>query len=523
MVSERLYGEGLRLLAGQHGPQHRAFLRGRARALAQLRDLAPARGDADGRGGRVARPPAPRARPTSRRPCSCWPTWSRRTPTGPTSEVALDRGRRPVRRARRRDGPGRDAAPAGLRRAAAVRLRRRRRRCSRTPASASRASATDGAWPGRSRTSPGARSTWAGPRRPRRSSGPRRPPSRSSATRPAAAGPSGLLAWTRYQQGDRVEAEAMAESIIGDVRQRGDRWALGMMLVLIGGVRLWTGRPAGGGREPRGGAGHRSRRSTTTSACSRPTPPSAGPSWPAGRIDEGFAVDARLRAGRPASSPTGSSARTCSRSWPRPTPPCRWATPSAPSGCCAGRRASPWTWPIRCSWATPSGSWPPACTGCRSATWTAALSVARSPWRRRLAPAMDPNVQSALALVRAAARRGRGRAGRRRRRRRRRALELPRPHRRRHRPRPRPRPPGRPRRRRGRLRPGAGRGRRHRGLRGLGATRLADAIAASARGDADAAVRTEEADAPPRRARSAWTRAGGGRTASPSGSAASAA
>ncbi len=46
MVAERLYGEGLRLLAGRHGAHHRAFLTGRARALAQQRDLAPARADA---------------------------------------------------------------------------------------------------------------------------------------------------------------------------------------------------------------------------------------------------------------------------------------------------------------------------------------------------------------------------------------------------------------------------------------------------------------------------------------------
>jgi hypothetical protein len=34
----------------------------------------------------------------------------------------------------------------------------------------------------------------------------------------------------------------MAASILDDVRRRNDRWALGMMLVLVGSVRLWTGR-----------------------------------------------------------------------------------------------------------------------------------------------------------------------------------------------------------------------------------------------------------------------------------------
>ena len=46
VVAERLYAEGLRLLAGAHGPRHRAFLTGRARALAGLREIAPARADA---------------------------------------------------------------------------------------------------------------------------------------------------------------------------------------------------------------------------------------------------------------------------------------------------------------------------------------------------------------------------------------------------------------------------------------------------------------------------------------------
>lgn len=52
----------------------------------------------------------------------------------------------------------------------------------------------------------------------------------------------GLLAWTRFQQGYSLEAEEMALTIIDEVRRRNDRWALGMMLVLIGSVRLWTGR-----------------------------------------------------------------------------------------------------------------------------------------------------------------------------------------------------------------------------------------------------------------------------------------
>ena len=52
----------------------------------------------------------------------------------------------------------------------------------------------------------------------------------------------GLLAWTRFQQGHAAEAEAMADEILAGDRRGGDRWAIGMMLVLSGSARLWTGR-----------------------------------------------------------------------------------------------------------------------------------------------------------------------------------------------------------------------------------------------------------------------------------------
>jgi GH15 family glucan-1,4-alpha-glucosidase len=34
----------------------------------------------------------------------------------------------------------------------------------------------------------------------------------------------------------------LAEQILGEARERGDRWAAGMMLVLLAALRLWTGR-----------------------------------------------------------------------------------------------------------------------------------------------------------------------------------------------------------------------------------------------------------------------------------------
>ena len=52
----------------------------------------------------------------------------------------------------------------------------------------------------------------------------------------------GLLAWARFQQGHTAEAGEMADAILAGDRRGGDRWALGMMLVLSGSVRLWTGR-----------------------------------------------------------------------------------------------------------------------------------------------------------------------------------------------------------------------------------------------------------------------------------------
>ena len=65
----------------------------------------------------------------------------------------------------------------------------------------------------------------------------------------------GLLAWTRFQQGYAGEAGAMAEEILSSDWRGGDRWALGMLLVLSGSVRLWTGSTLDRDRAPPGGAG----------------------------------------------------------------------------------------------------------------------------------------------------------------------------------------------------------------------------------------------------------------------------
>jgi tetratricopeptide (TPR) repeat protein len=50
----------------------------------------------------------------------------------------------------------------------------------------------------------------------------------------------GLLAWVRYNEGNFEEAESLAELAIGG--RDSDKWAHGMMLVLLSNLRLWRGR-----------------------------------------------------------------------------------------------------------------------------------------------------------------------------------------------------------------------------------------------------------------------------------------
>jgi class 3 adenylate cyclase/tetratricopeptide (TPR) repeat protein len=51
----------------------------------------------------------------------------------------------------------------------------------------------------------------------------------------------GLLAFVRYNQGRLDEAAAIAEHIAVEGRETGNRWAVGMMDVLLANVALWTG------------------------------------------------------------------------------------------------------------------------------------------------------------------------------------------------------------------------------------------------------------------------------------------
>ncbi|HKA84311.1 MAG TPA: adenylate/guanylate cyclase domain-containing protein [Acidimicrobiales bacterium] len=52
----------------------------------------------------------------------------------------------------------------------------------------------------------------------------------------------GLLAFTRFHSGYPDEAETMAEQVFGGAEAAGDRWAVGMGKVLTASIRLWTGR-----------------------------------------------------------------------------------------------------------------------------------------------------------------------------------------------------------------------------------------------------------------------------------------
>ena len=102
--------------------------------------------------------------------------------------------------------------------------------------------AASGARRGRCRTWRGSRSRTATSRTPRT----------GSRSRPTSFGELGdwgglswaygLLAFVRYNQGRLEEAAALAEHIAIEGRETGNRWAVGMMDVLLANVALWSGR-----------------------------------------------------------------------------------------------------------------------------------------------------------------------------------------------------------------------------------------------------------------------------------------
>ena len=53
----------------------------------------------------------------------------------------------------------------------------------------------------------------------------------------------GLLAWVRFTQGRLDEAAVLAERILRDATELGNRWAAAIMRVLLANVSLWRGEP----------------------------------------------------------------------------------------------------------------------------------------------------------------------------------------------------------------------------------------------------------------------------------------
>ena len=240
VVAERLYSEGLRLLAGEHGPRHRAFLTGRARALAGLREIAPARADAaaaveesrsDGDEGKADLGRALLVLADIEQKESAWAA----------SETALEEAGRVF--AGIGDASG-EAEVLRLRGFAAL------FRHEYVAAKGLLEQALEGfealddrrgvAW---ARQNLAWCAFYSG--HAEEAEGLLR---RAAATfeeigdQGGLRWAHGLLAWTRFQQGHSAEAGEMAEAILADDRRGGDRWALGMMLVLAGSVRLWSGR-----------------------------------------------------------------------------------------------------------------------------------------------------------------------------------------------------------------------------------------------------------------------------------------
>jgi class 3 adenylate cyclase/tetratricopeptide (TPR) repeat protein len=200
VVAERLYSEGLRLLGGQHGAQHRAFLSGRARALAGLREIAPARADAlaaveeSRQGGEDALRDLGRSLLVLADIEQKGSSWA-------ASEDALDEA-------------GRVFASLGDASGEAEVLRFRGFGALTRHDYEAATELLEQALAGYEELGDQGGLRWA----------------------------RGVLAWARFQQGHTAEAGEMAEQILTDDRRGGDRWAIGMMLILAGSVRLWTGR-----------------------------------------------------------------------------------------------------------------------------------------------------------------------------------------------------------------------------------------------------------------------------------------
>jgi class 3 adenylate cyclase/tetratricopeptide (TPR) repeat protein len=240
VVAERLYSEGLRLLAGHHGHRHRAFLTGRARALAGLRELAPARSDVmgaidearqAGAEGQADLGQALLVLADVEQKESCWEASEAVLAEADVVLAAIgdESGQAEVLRLRGFGALFRhEYAPAAALLDEAL-GRFEALGDQRGAAWALQNLAWCAFYTGQAEEA-------------------ERLLRRAAATFEEIGDPgglrwaTGLLAWTRFQQGDIVEAGEMVDRVLGDDSRVGDRWAMGMMLVLSGSIRLWTGR-----------------------------------------------------------------------------------------------------------------------------------------------------------------------------------------------------------------------------------------------------------------------------------------
>jgi class 3 adenylate cyclase/tetratricopeptide (TPR) repeat protein len=243
VVADRLYSEGLRLLAGRHGPRHRAFLTGRARALAGLREMAPARADASAAVDEC-RQAGPAAEPDLARALLVLADVEQKESRWAASDAALDEAHDVF--VRLGDASG-EAEVLRLRGFGALFRHQYEEATELLDQALARFEALDDrrgvAWALQNLA-------WCAFYGGRAEEAEQR--LRRAAATFAEIGDQGglgwakgLLAWTRFQQGHIDEAGEMAEEVLEEARNGWDRWGLGMMLVLAGSVRLWTGRTMG--------------------------------------------------------------------------------------------------------------------------------------------------------------------------------------------------------------------------------------------------------------------------------------
>ena len=243
VVADRLYSEGLRLLAGRHGPRHRAFLTGRARALAGLRELAPARADARA-AVEECRQAGPEAAPDLARALLVLADVEQKESAWSASDAALDEAHDVF--VALGDASG-EAEVLRLRGFGALFRHEYEAATELLDQALARFESLDDrrgvAWALQNLAWCAFYSGHAEEAEHRL---------RRAAATFAEIGDQGglgwakgLLAWTRFQQGHIDEAGEMAEAVLAEARQGWDRWGLGMMLVLAGSVRLWTGRTQG--------------------------------------------------------------------------------------------------------------------------------------------------------------------------------------------------------------------------------------------------------------------------------------